>query len=178
MNYYRIKTIEGYDWIWSKDIELRRYALDFEGKPMHEKWQEVKVDFVDKGKRDFDICVATSPLFIFSKKAVNLLENILLKYGELLPLKSPDDNYVAYHCTNIIENSIDLEKSEIDWLDEKEGWINNVTKIVFKKELISENIIFRIPSTYSDDTFFGEEFKQIVVDNNLKGFGFSLLDLD
>ena len=172
MKYYTIQAAEGFDWIWSKDLELRSYALGFKGKPMSKNWKVTTVDFVDEGNRDFDICVATSPLYIFTKRAVKILEKQLLKHGELLALDSPNDKYIAYHCTNVIKNIFDSEKSEINWLDKEEGWINEVEKFTLRREYLSNSSIFRIESKYSNHTFFNDDFRKIVKENNLKAFEF------
>ena len=175
MKYYELKAAEGYDWIWSNEVKLRGYTMDFEGKPILDEWKKIEIDYVDKGMRDFDICVATSPLYILSKKAYSLLQNILIQYGEFLPFKSPNDNYVGYHCTNIIENALNVKNSEFDWLDKDEGWINGILKYSFFKENIDNQLIFRLPSKYSYITFFNEEFKQIIEKHSLKAFEFSEL---
>ncbi|MCD8401329.1 hypothetical protein G1K75_12790 [Tenacibaculum finnmarkense] len=172
MKYYILETDEGFDWIWSKEIELRRFSMDFEGLPMNTDWKEIEVDYVDKGNRDFDICVATSPLYILSKKSANLLENILIEYGELLPMKSPNNNYVGFHCTNIISNALIIKDCEIDWLDKDEGWINGIKEYAFDNEKIKNSLIFRVPSKYSYETFFSEKLKLIIEENKLKGFVF------
>ena len=173
MKYYILKAAEGYDWIWSNEIELRRYAMDFEGKPILNEWKKIEIDYVDQGMRDFDICVATSPLYIMSKKAYNLLQHTLIKYGEFLPFKSPNDNYIGFHCTNIIQNLLDVKNTEFDWLDKEQGWLNGISKYSFIKEHLKNELIFRLPSTYGHITYLSEDLKEIIEKNSLKAFEFS-----
>lgn len=175
MKYFILKSAEGFDWIWSDEVELRGYSMDYEGLSIKKDWKELKIDYVDKGRRDFDICVATSPLFIFSKKAADLLHDILIEYGEFLHVNSPNDSYIAYHCTNVIPEALDMENTQIKWLDKEKGWISSILKYSFSQEKINDNLIFRIDSKYSYDTFFSEDFKLIIEKNNLKAFVFEAI---
>ncbi len=172
MNYYTLKAAEGFDWIWSEEIELRRFAMDYEGLPIKNDWTDIEIDFVDKGRRDFDICVATSPMFIFSKKAADLLHDVLIEYGEILNVKSPNDDYVAYHCTNLISDALDLENTQIKWLDKEKGWISRIEKYSFNEEKLKDNLIFRVSGKYTYDTFFSEEIKLMIERSELNAFVF------
>ena len=172
MRYYILKAAEGYDWIWSNEIELRKYSMDYEGKPILSDWKKNDINYVDKGRRDFDICVATSPLYILSKKAYDLLQKILNQYGEFLSFKFPNDNYIGYHCTNIIEG-LNVENSKFDWLDKEQGWLNGISKYSFFKKKIDNELIFRLPSKYDYKTFFSEELKQVIENSSLRAFEFS-----
>ncbi len=173
MKFYTLKAAEGFDWIWSDKIELRGYAMDFKGKSILNDWKIIDIDYVDNGKRNFDICVATSPLYILSKKAYEVLRNILNEYDEFLPFNSPNDNYIGYHCTNIIEDALNDQNSIFDWLDKEEGWLNGISKYSFFKEKLNNELIFRLPSKYGFKTYLSQDLKVIIEKSSLKAFEFS-----
>jgi hypothetical protein len=169
MNYYFLGAAEGYDWIWSKEVELGRYALDYEAKPMKDTWKIPNLEYVEgKGKKKFDVCSACAPLYFFSKKTLYVIGDILIKYGEILPVNSPKDNFVAFHCTNVID-ALDKGLSAITWRD---GRISLINKFVLRGDVIKDNEIFRIPESSAMYTFFSENIKNRIEDAKLVGFSF------
>lgn len=105
-----------------------------------------------------------------SDKALSILENILIKNGEILDIKSPKGFYF-FHCTNIIDALIEKE-SDIVWLDKERGWVSCINKFVLDKNKIQEQTIFRLPNVNCRYTFYGEEFKNLVLKHHLQGIHF------
>jgi len=125
-----------------------------------------------KNDKNFDLSQVCNPLYTVSKRALIHLENILLQHGELLPLKEPFEDFMFFHCTNIIDALIE-DKSDISWLDKEKGWIGGINKFVLDKSKIGENQILRLPNANCRYTLFGEEFKEIVIKNKLVGINFN-----
>ena len=97
-------------------------------------------------------------------------KNILIKNGEILDIKSPK-GFHFFHCTNIIDALIEKE-SDIVWLDKERGWVSCINKFVLDKNKIQEQTIFRLPNVNCRYTFYGDEFKNLVLKHHLQGIHF------
>lgn len=80
-----------------------------------------------------------------------------------------DEPYYLMNVINMID-ALDMEKSEFKRY--KDGRIMYCTKYVFKKDVIGNNIIFKIPQFPVTDVLVTEEFVKLAKDNDLKGFIF------
>ncbi|MEN9223102.1 MAG: hypothetical protein Q6M04_11770 [Thermostichus sp. BF3_bins_97] len=102
---------------------------------------------------------------IVSQRAVDLLGDILLANGELLPLiYEGEDTYFAYNVTNII-----------DVLDKEETQRRNrssITRPAFCLDKIGDNIIFKVPETRLVRTYVTDGFIEKVQSTPLTGFKF------
>ena len=71
------------------------------------------------------------------------------------------------------EKYILIEKeSDIVWLDKERGWVSCINKFVLDKNKIQEQTIFRLPNVNCRYTFYGEEFKNLVLKHHLQGIHF------
>lgn len=120
---------------------------------------------------DFPIFSVHVP--VFSKKAVQCMEEILLTHGQILPLKCERDEYFAYNVTTVID-AIDEEKSEIIRIPT--GKIVHVTKFVLNDDKLTGNSIFKLKHLELMEVFVTGDFVERVAQNNLSGFDFCKID--
>jgi hypothetical protein len=172
MKYYLLRSQPNFDWIWSNERELIAETISYKAQPILDKWVVPNLNYVkNRGKKDFDVSIACAPLYFFSEKVIDVAEKMLLEEGEILKVESPKNNFVAFHCTTLCD-ALDINLSDIKWLDKEKNWIGNINKFVIKSEKINGKNIFRIPNQSYMHTFFSENFKKLVDQNNLKGFNF------
>src|ERR1700737_155861 len=89
--------------------ELKR----FNGKPIGDSWEPLRVEFNEELPTsglasDFPTFLKTVPAF--SRRAAELLGNLLKPYGEILPLICDSGEYFAYNVTTLVD-AMDLEAS-------------------------------------------------------------------
>jgi len=173
MNYYLLGSEEGYNELrfvnvndWQKYMGLNNSISD--------EWKPVTLEYIygEKSKRNknFDISQCCDPLFTISEMALKVLEKILRKSGEILDISSPN-GYYFFHCTTILDALIE-DESDIIWLDKDQGWVSGINQFVLDKKIVEGTEIFRLPNANYRYTFFGNEFKRLVIENNLKGIHF------
>lgn len=161
------------------------YSKSIKNKALHEQnWKpfnlntyvvpEFELINSDKGKRNyqFDVSTIENPFFIFSENAVESLKDILEPRGQFLPIKTPSKRkkFIGYYPTNVLTDSIDIEKSEMKDYDYKNMGIKK-KNLHFKEGTILDEYLFSV----SEDrlyVFVTEKFRQRVEEAGLKGFDF------
>ena len=173
MNFYLLGDSNGFNELRFSNVEDWQNCMGHD-KGMSKLWIPPKLEYIygekSNRKKQFDLSQYCEPLFTISDKALSVLENILIKNGEILDIKSPKGFYF-YHCTNIVDALVEKE-SEIVWLDKEQGWVSSINKFVLNKNKILEHTIFRLPNANYRYTFFSDEFKNIVLKYHLKGIHF------
>ncbi len=106
---------------------------------------------------------------VFSLGAVNVLEEMLRKNGEILPLSCSEGEYYAFNVTTSID-ALDESGSEVERF-ESSGRIMQINKYVFLGDRLRGAIIFRIPQSRMN-IFATDIFREKVMDNGLLGFKF------
>lgn len=156
----KMKSLHEQKW---KPFDLDKYVIP-----------EFDLNSSDTGKRNFqhDISTYTSPFYIFSENAVEALKDILEPRGQFLPIKTPSKRkkFIGYYPTNVLTDSIDIEKSEMKDYDYKNMGIKK-KNLHFKEGTILDEYLFSV----SEDrlyVFVTEKFRKRVEEAGLKGFDF------
>ena len=149
-----------------------RKAIDslYDDKPKAKKWTPARVSLdVSQGKLgDFPSLYGGIP--VFSERAWEILQPLLLGCVEALPLILPTHRkYYAIHVLDVV-NALDTEKSVLDYFPN--GSVMDIEKIVFKKNAIQNKHMFKLPEKYSSDVYLSDYFKKTVDGNKLKGIEF------
>ena len=172
MSFYLLGSEENYNEIRFTNVQDHQEISDYNNfKGIANYPLEYVYGIKSKKNKNFDFSQICNPFFIVSKNALIYLEEILLEYGELIPIEKPFDNFMFFHCTNIV-NALIPEKSKIVWLDKEKGWISGINSFTLDKKNIGNSEIFRLPEANYRYTFFGEKFKALIEANNLKGIDF------
>ena len=179
MKIYLLKpNVNNYQSLFFVDKEFREYILEKvrSSNTFGGNWELTKVEYfkdhedLEKPKSDFP--TFSTPLLVFSKRAIEVLKNLLEPNGEILPLICDEDELYAFNLTNIID-ALDHEISDI--IRFRDGRIMRIENIIFKgnmKNEIENHPIFKLPETRLGDPFVNEEFKKRVEQENLVGFEF------
>jgi hypothetical protein len=116
---------------------------------------------------DFPCLEMTSPAF--SRRAVDMLRDLLEPNGELLPLRHKIGTYFFFNCTRMT-NCIDLTESKTMKLDDG-GVVSSTEKLVFIDKMLDDLTIFKI-RTQLIEIFCIQSFVDRVEAAGLQGFLF------
>lgn len=104
----------------------------------------------------------------FTQKAVDVLFDILVENGELLPLTSAEGPFYVFNVTRVVD-ALDKEQSDLKRFSD--GTIMRVVRYAFDPQAIGELSIFRVPELPTE--FVTQRFVDRVESAGLKGFAFS-----
>lgn len=145
----------------------------FNTEPLGEEWKNVHIEVT--GSRKIGDCTGiNSNIPIFSERTIQVLVPYLASNVELLPLQHPARSFYAVNVTRLIDG-LDYENSIIEYIEEHPTVIKNVSRFAFKKDIIQDYPIFKIPEYKRLRVFVTDTFKVAVEANELKGFTFELL---
>ncbi|KYN78011.1 hypothetical protein A0J52_01630 [Clostridium sporogenes] len=129
-------------------------------------------NFTLSNESDWDNPSFLGLLRVFSSNAVKVLKKYLENNAEILPISYDKGEYFIINVTNV-KDCIDNEKAEVKRF-KSSGKIMRFIKYAFEFEVIKNEHIFKIPEL-KGRVFVSEEFRQRVMDKDLKGFKFELV---
>lgn len=122
---------------------------------------------------DLEICdfpFITGSIPVISERAFFVLKELLLESNiSAIEFKINDSIYYLLNFNKPLKDIINLKKSTIQYFSD--GGIMNIDDFVFNRNL-DTNIPMFIPEEYKIFTFCNEDFKKIIIDNNLTGLSF------
>ena len=148
----------------------------FDGVPVKERnfdriYPSKYKDEIDKPIGDvFSVEVSS---FILNEKSYKILYPYIKNEAQIFKVKCENDNLYVVNITNIID-CLDYNKSEIKRFPSS-GRVMRVVKYVFKIEKLKNTIIFKLPEFPKGISYVTESFKNVVEENNIKGFKFKEL---
>lgn len=160
----------------TKKQTIRMLALRQDWKSFGDDYQvpELILQSNDYGRKNyhFDISGSTSPFFIFSQKAADVLASVLEPRGQFLEIstESKRKKFIGYYPTNPLPNCLDMEKSK--YREFENGLM--IDKCVLVSKNITDEYLFTLESKQSGIlVFVTDKFRRLVEDNFLAGFDFS-----
>lgn len=148
----------------------------FNGVPVKERnfdkiYPSKYKDEIDKPIGDiFSVEVSS---FILNEKSYKILYPYIKNEAQIFKVKCENDNLYVVNIINIID-CLDYDKSEINRFPSS-GRVMRVIKYVFKIEKLKNATIFKLPEFPKGISYVTEEFKNVVEENNIKGFKFKEL---
>ncbi|NJK32072.1 MAG: hypothetical protein HC927_06440 [Deltaproteobacteria bacterium] len=161
-NHYR-----NYLWATEHDLELLRTVR---GQPLGSGWSPARV-YADKRDRrlplgDHPGLYLGSGVPALSERAVELLRELLLPVGELLPLICEDQPLWLFNCTHIADV---LDEEASVFKADAEGTIYWFERFAWRPEA-EDQAFFRLPRTTVNATYLSERVAQIIRASDLRGF--------
>lgn len=161
---------------------VEKSKVDKTFKSEHFKWKKynkktyvfelVKNSTSNKKNYNFDISREASNLIVFSKKAVDVLKDILEKTGTFVDIKIDNNNkqfYGFYPNKNIYSlDIIDLNTTNYRMIGKEYLFY----KIKLNGKAPIDDYLFALEE-YSTGAYVTDKFKKIVEDNGLVGFDFT-----
>lgn len=148
----------------------------FDGVPVKERnfakiYPSKYKDEIDKPIGDvFSVEISS---FILNEKSYKVLYPYLKNHSQVFKIKSDNKIFYVVNVTDIID-CLDYEKSELKCFPSS-GRVMRVIKYVFKIEKLKNTTIFKLPEFPKGISYVTENFKNIVEENNIKGFKFKEL---
>lgn len=160
---------QGFDFINREQrLIFRELKKSLWGQPIGEKWKPIGV-IVPKEEQhlpkcDFPELLPDVP--VFSRRAKELLTDLLVPFGEFLPLLTDTGEYYAFNVINRID-VLNEKKSELERFPD--GRVMRVVKYEFYPEKIQDQLIFQIPQE-TTRIYVTDKFVENVKEYNLTGF--------
>lgn len=141
------------------------------GVKLADKWEpfEVISDPSQPNMEPGDITLLMG-LIALSSRAVGVLRDLIEPYGEFLPLYGPTD-YTVFNHTAVIQNVLDIQHSDIQWLRDPGGSIFQIDRYALHQEAIPSVPIFCL-AEYKKQILVNNDFANRVLEAKLTGFQF------
>ncbi len=139
--------------------DFDRINVWIDGTARQASWKSIQMRIVrrDAGKT---LAPSDSPwlgshALIFRSSVIDVLDALLGRYGEVLPLSSPDADLWIYNTTNVIDA---LDEGSSSVLRFNDGRIMMIQRHAFRPSVVAGNDIFKIPSLRVSPTFVSHRF--------------------
>lgn len=140
---------------------------------LKEKWEPFLVMQETPPGEDGEITdIHSTANMVVSEKVKNKLEPYTKDTIQYLPFTNPNKQYYLVHIIKPID-CLDYEKSRLLTLTGKdENTIEsiNVRKGFFKKELLDDVFVFKVPKSFG--TFYTDKFKELCEINDFNGINY------
>ena len=133
-------------------------------------WRPLAVESAPVMNNDYPCVDGRIPAF--SRRAVDVLRDILEVNGELLPLRTKVGEYFCYNIQTVAD-ALDMARSEVVMIHPVEVPFS-IDRYEFIEKRIASLLIFRIPEA-PFEVFVTEAFKLRAEAANLRGFNFCLV---
>ena len=155
---------------WENEIDIY-FIQSFDGTEKKKDWIPVPVKRMYM--RAFSDTPGLSPhIPVFSKKAADVLNDLLAGNAETLPLDCADGIFYAVNVTTVLD-CIDYQRSRYKKFRDGKR-IMRFMEYAFDAKKIKGVHIFKIKDEPLKRPFVSEQFKKAVEENSLTGFRFEL----
>lgn len=149
-------------------------TYEFEGKPVENREFDLfclseHKDEINKPIGDVVSSINIS-CYIINEKAYKILYPYLKKHSQIFRLENENEIFYVINVTDVID-CLDYEKSELK-LFPSSGRVMRVIRYAFRTEKLKNATIFKLPEFPNGISYVTERFKNVVEENNIKGFKF------
>ena len=149
-----------------KDADI---ILDnFNGKKMADRWVPIEVELFEEKRRSDTPTFSGAP--VFSRRAVDILNDLMQEKVEILTLKYIRESYYAINVINVLD-CIDYETAQCIRFPTSNR-VYGFTKYAFKPQLLKGEHIFKIVEYPKSEVFVSDEFRARILNSDLVGFKF------
>jgi hypothetical protein len=111
---------------------------------------------------------------VWGPRARTVLEPHVAPFGEFLPLRCKEAEWVLFNVTRKID-ALDVEKSKLSYFKSSPGKVMSLLEPAFKPDVLRGELIFRIPQRGGGDVFVTDAFASLVEQHGLTGFNLKLV---
>ncbi len=142
-----------------EDADFESFIELVNGVPRAGSWRPIRVELIgeDEGRA---LSPCDSPwlgehALIFRIRALDAMRELLEQSGELLPLACADSHLSVFNCTHLLDA---LDASASDLVRFSSGRVMHIGRYVFRKEVIGDAAVFKIPDLRASPTYLSERF--------------------
>jgi len=166
----KIRPPGGYEWLLPEDERDFGWLHSLDGSPRREQWRAPKVkvlatDDAGRLRKQADLPWVGSEALVLRPRAVRALGEVLLQYGELLPLDSGDEEPLVLFNILTVVDALDEARSDI--VRFRDGRIMDIRGWHLREAAIAGLEVFNQWSSI----LYSEQFKRRVEDAGLTGLG-------
>lgn len=145
----------------------------FDGEVLPVPWPKEYRLITDNQKYKYnDYAIYLNHIPVISEKVFKIVTPLVNDLVQFLPVQHSDFNFYICNIINVIE-CVDAEKSIPDTI--LDGEIRSYSKISFLESVLKNNEkrhIFKIPELTRLTYFVSDEFRELLLANNIKGIDF------
>lgn len=162
---------------WVVPLDSRDFeSLTFDGTPRSKDWVPIRVERVVETEHGQQLVKSDFPWLGSGKlalrqRATELLAPALEPYAELLPLEW-DVPIWAVNVLTVVD-ALDEDRSTLVRFDS--GRIMRVERYAFRKEVVDDLLVFKVPQLARSAVFVSSAFVELVERSGLTGIEFRLL---
>jgi hypothetical protein len=176
VNVYRLQPErEGFRWLtMAQEPDLGLLAV-LQGLPAAAQWTTPSVATLELDFEGRTLPLPDFPVFTtsaaFSRRGVDVLLDLLIENGEILPLECDEGDFFVFNVTRVLD-ALDEGASEIKRFGrDRRGRVKTIVRHAFVPELVTASI-FRIPQKPLR-IYVTQRFVDRVEAAELTGFSFS-----
>ena len=151
---------------------LDEFLWRFDGTPMKGRWTDVTVlwnpEMSRLPKGDYPFLMLGLP--IFTRRAIEVLGDLLEGNGEIIPTTCEGDQIFFFNVTKVID-ALDESDSEVIRFDDSSDVMRIGRHVFFRIKLVG-SLIFKIPQWPTRRVYVTDRFVKRVESTGLKGFWF------
>lgn len=148
---------------------------------LRDNWTEPKLRFLKPRESGFadeqaDWSIDTDAPWMpglalgLSRRAADRLGEVLLCYGEFLPVDCDEGEFVIYHCMNQLDGALDGDRSEGS--RSRDGRLLSLKKPAFRPAVVRGQDVFTVPAPNPYTLFVSDRFVQLANASGLVGMNF------
>lgn len=174
LSIYRPSVPEGFEWVVPKDHADFETFRQFDGTRRKQSWHPVAVELLhvdDDGVRrqPADLPWLGDHVLVLTGRAVGVLGELLLPFGELLPLACADSELFVYNPLRIVD-ALDGERSTV--VRFSSGRVMDIRQYVLRSESIRGVHVFKIPEMTRGPLLVSSAVVEAVKNADLRGTEF------
>ena len=150
--------------------------FSFRGAPISE-WTDVilypSMHRTEIGKEVGDVLPVEVSAVVVNERCFNIIKLYIQGAVQVLNAKRETQQIFALNVTEI-RDCLDREKSKLK-LFSSSGRIMRIEKYAFRREMLSNAFIFKIPEEVHTHPYVTDDFKNLIEQNGIKGFKFVLV---
>ena len=151
--------------------------------PVKKSWNAPRIRFLRPGEAQFtderyeDRTDSDRPWLsgtlacMLSHRAADQLGEVLLPYGEFLPVDCNEGEFVIYHCMNQLDSALDVDRSEGG--RSRDGRLLSLKKPVFRRAIVHRQDVFRVPAPNPYTIFVSDAVVAFANESDLRGLRFN-----
>ena len=163
----------GYEWLHPIKERPLEEGYTYDGRSKIKDWHPFAVRPLENKDPFGDFSTMQGAPTVISKRAAEILADLIHGQVELLPLIAADQEWYLLYATNMVD-AVDFSKSTVKFFPNSQRimWID---KLVFFADKVAGNHIFKIPQDKVSSIYVSDEFRQRVLDAGLTGIKFELV---